>query len=85
MVCERYHHAAVTHNEKIYIFGGYCDKRYLKSYEIYDPKTNEWELVPTGEDITCYDVNSKKKLLEKATLFFIYRINVTLRSPYLLV
>lgn len=57
MNSERYHHTAVVHDGKIYVFGGYCGKKYLRSYEIYDTKTKIWTEHKINNDIFCYDVS----------------------------
>lgn len=54
---KRVGHTAVTFGGKIYVFGGNsADNVYTKSFEIYDPTTNQWELISVSEDIPIQQV-----------------------------
>eukprot|EP01095_Lingulamoeba_sp_RSL-Kostka_P001117 TRINITY_DN1159_c1_g1_i2.p1 TRINITY_DN1159_c1_g1~~TRINITY_DN1159_c1_g1_i2.p1 ORF type:complete len:645 (-),score=189.55 TRINITY_DN1159_c1_g1_i2:105-2039(-) len=48
--CPRWGHSAVVYEGKMYIFGGYSNQHYLNDLWVYDPESNQWELVvPTGK------------------------------------
>lgn len=46
MNTKRSYVSVVELNGLIYAMGGYDGKRRLESVERYDPKTNQWELLP---------------------------------------
>ena len=48
MNSNRAHACAVWHEKNLYIFGGYDGENVVKSVEVYDPDTDQWQLLSEG-------------------------------------
>ena len=48
MNVSRAHACAVTYQKNLYIFGGYNGENVLNSVEVYNIKTNRWQLLSSG-------------------------------------
>ena len=46
MNSSRAHACAVWYKNSLYVFGGYDGENVLNSVEVYDPCTNQWQLLP---------------------------------------